>query len=254
MTTFAYTSDWHLEMLAHDNNAAGTLRASVVKNQSGADVLILAGDIIEARILTASKESTKYPIKRNTLKIFEELCKAYEKVLYVMGNHEHYRGTLQKTKGIIEDATDHLDNFVVLENEVIAINDVKVFGATFWTDLGGPVNEWFVQQQMNDYKLIKTLSPNYRKLRASDTVNEHINSSIKLKEFLESNKDQKMVVVTHHAPHYNMIHELYRTSTDNSLNHAYYSDQTKLMCAYDNLKAWVSGHTHATIHDSICGT
>ena len=69
-----------------------------------------------------------------------------------MGNHEHYRGTLEKTQSIFEQATAHIPNFTVLQNSTAEIGDVKVFGTTLWTDCGGPANEWFVQRGMNDYK------------------------------------------------------------------------------------------------------
>ena len=253
MTTIAYASDLHLELLAHDNDASGILRSALVSNNSGVDAFVLVGDIIEARILEVSKESTKYGHKKNTLKMFKALSEAYPKVFYILGNHEHYRGTLQKTKGIIEEHTGHLENFFALENDTAEVNDVKIFGATFWTDAGGPANEWFVQQGMNDYKLIKTSVPNYRKLRAKDTVREHMISHTALREFLRKNKEEKMVVFTHHAPHINMVHERYRYG-DDVLNHAYYTDQTELMAENDNLLAWISGHTHASIETEVFGT
>lgn len=254
MAKFAYASDLHLEFLAENNNAVGTLKAALTSDTEDADAFVLAGDIVEARLLAVSKDSTKYIHRKNTMKIFEALSEAYPKVLYIMGNHEHYRGKLEKSKSIIEEATAHLDNFYVLENDTIDVGDTKVFGATFWTDCGGPANEWFVQQGMNDYKLITTTRPNYRKLRASDTVREHAKSITMLREFLRKHQEEKVVVLTHHASHIGMIEEHYRNQTGNYINYAFYSDQTKLIAEHDNLLAWISGHTHARIRETVTNT
>ena len=173
MAKIAYVSDLHLEFLNENNYAAGMLRAVLTDNSDGADAIVLAGDIVEARLLVVPDDSTKVNIRDNTLQLFEELAKNYPQVFLIMGNHEHYRGTLEKTQSIFEQATAHIPNFTVLQNSTAEIGDVKVFGTTLWTDCGGPANEWFVQRGMNDYKLIKTSTPTYRKLRAADTVREH---------------------------------------------------------------------------------
>lgn len=254
MAKFAYASDLHLEFLNENNYAAGMLRTILADNSAGADALVLAGDIVEARLLAIPDDSTKVNIRDNTIKLFEAVAASYPQVFLIMGNHEHYRGTLEKTKAIFEAATAHLDNFRVLQNDTAEVGDTKVFGATYWTDCGGPANEWFVQRGMNDYKLIKTSSPTYRKLRAADTVREHSKSVTMLREFLRQNSAEKCAVLTHHAPHVGMIAPQYRNRPNDYIQHAFWSDQTGLMNEHDNLLLWVSGHTHARIRTQVGNT
>jgi Icc-related predicted phosphoesterase len=61
-------------------------------------------------------------------------------VIYVLGNHEYWtnRGAPVDMSVILNDIKDAAagSNVHVLENEFIVINDVRFFGATFWTNLG----------------------------------------------------------------------------------------------------------------------
>jgi len=254
MARIAYASDLHLEFMADDAVAMDTLRAILSDNTENADALALVGDIVEAKMLAVSKDSSKYKQSQAVMKMFEEIAANYPQVIFIMGNHEHYRGCFEKTKGIIERAVAHIPNFVVLENNEVVIGDTKVFGATFWTDAGGPSNEWFVQQGMNDYRLITSMVPNYRKLRVSDTVREHTRSLTILREWLRINTTEKVAVFTHHAPHIGMIDDHYRNNPSNYLNAGYYTDQSELMLDNDNLVLWISGHTHSIKKDRIGNT
>jgi len=254
MAKFAFASDLHLEFMAEDNDAMDALIQALAPNTENADAFVLAGDIIEARLLVLTADSSKYNMTQNALRLFEAIANNYPQVFYIMGNHEHYRGKLQKSKQLIEQAMSHVPNFRVLDNDVDQVGDVHVFGSTFWTDCGGPANEWFVQRGMNDYRLITTANPTYRKLRASDTVLEHSRSVTMLREFLRQKTDEKVAVFTHHAPHIGMIDAFYRNQTNNYLNYAFYSDQSKLIEAHDNLRLWISGHTHSRIRDKISNT
>lgn len=254
MAKFAFASDLHLEFLAENTIAMDTLRSVLAPNPENADAFVLAGDIIEARLLAVSDDSTKVEVRDGAFALFEDIAENYPQVFWILGNHEHYRGTLEKTKSIAEEATKHIPNFKILENDVDQVGDVKVFGATFWTDCGGPANEWFVQRGMNDYKLIKTSNPTYRKLGTRDTVREHARSVTMLREFLGQNTTEKVAVFTHHAPHLGMIAERYRNRPNDYIQHAFWSDQTGLMNEHDNLLLWVSGHTHARIRDKVGNT
>jgi predicted phosphodiesterase len=253
MAKIAYASDLHLEVLYDSKEAAQVLHDILTVNHNNCDAFVLAGDIIEARLLAASKESSKYEYRTLAIELFEGIATAYPQVFYIMGNHEHYHGTFEKSCDIIRNATGHIENFTVLENETATIKDVAVFGATFWTDAGGPANEWKIQQGMNDYRLITSSSPSYRKLRVSDTVKAHTRSLTILREFLRQNTAKKVAVFTHHAPHIGMIDAYYRTYAS-STNAAYYTDQSELMLDHDELLLWISGHTHSVTTDHIGNT
>ncbi|GEM69211.1 hypothetical protein SMI01S_28170 [Sphingobacterium mizutaii NBRC 14946 = DSM 11724] len=88
-------------------------------------------------------------------------------VLYVLGNHEYYKGsypkTLNKVKAIAENSNVHL-----LEDSFIDIDGIRFHGCTLWTDFsifGDPIEFGIIcQSAMNDYKMIRR-DPSYSKMR-----------------------------------------------------------------------------------------
>lgn len=104
---------------------------------SNADVIIIAGDL---NIGTKGIEWLKINVKDKP-------------VIYVLGNHEYYKGaypkTLDKIKELAKDTNIH-----VLEDSFIDIDDVRFHGCTLWTDFsifGNPVQYGMIcQPQMND--------------------------------------------------------------------------------------------------------
>jgi hypothetical protein len=77
----ALGSDLHLEFGAIE-----------LHNTETADVLILSGDILVAKHLNGvHHHDGRYR------KFFKECCERFPKVIYVLGNHEHYAHDVQKT-------------------------------------------------------------------------------------------------------------------------------------------------------------
>lgn len=83
----------------------------------GADVVILAGDI---NFGTKGIEWIKSTITDVP-------------VIYVLGNHEYYKGSYSKTLNAIRQSASDT-NVYVLENKAVVIDDVTFHGATLWTD------------------------------------------------------------------------------------------------------------------------
>ena len=71
-----------------------------------------------------------------------------------------------------------------------------------------------------------------------------------LAEQLDIPFDGKTVVVTHHAPHWNSVHEKYRGGRS-LINASFVSDLTDLMGKAD---LWIHGHTHASCDYRVSGT
>ena len=103
----------------------------------GGDVLIIAGDVCEARAATKEFHSTKLlyrlPGSFPCADFFEFECAKYKKVFYVLGNHEHYGGKFWKTKPELEKMMP--DNVTILENQCEEYEGVLFVGATLWTDM-----------------------------------------------------------------------------------------------------------------------
>jgi len=220
----------------------------------GGDVLIMAGDIIEAGVLRRADNARKDTFLADRFRrFFKEEMPKYRHVIYVMGNHEHYNNSYDDTADRIRRELPNNVHF--LEQESVQIDDVWFFGATFWTDMnkGNPTSMQIIKQSMNDFKIIKfghgvrvdtlygdsywtnTFSPAYAASVFKDTVG-------KLKEFLAEHKDDKVVVVSHHAPSSLSIDPVF--ADDHHMNGAYYSDLSELILDNPQIHTWVHGHMH----------
>lgn len=206
----------------------------------GGEILIMAGDVFDAAYFVSEKQED---IKSRYLRFIDKELSKYTKVLYVMGNHEHYGYKLVNT---LPTLNKHLpSNVHLLENETIKIDDVTFFGATFWTDFDkrNPVFMNAARRAMNDFHVIKNFSTTpytTGKLTPEYTVDMHLNSKRALMDtFSLLNSQDKLVVITHHAPSW--LSAVYR---HDPLNHVYASSQEEFILDNPNIRAWVHGHMH----------
>jgi Icc-related predicted phosphoesterase len=202
----------------------------------GADVVVLAGDI---NLGTKGIEWI-----RSTITDIP--------VIYVLGNHEYYKGTYPKTLYAIKNAATD-SNVHVLENNAVVIEDVTFHGATLWTDfalLGDPrLNGSICQGRMNDYKMIRR-DPSYSKLRSIDTYIIHQQSLKWLQSSLESSTTSKNIVVTHHAPSPKSIPADHK---EDVLSSAYASNLEPLILKYQP-QFWIHGHIHTPVKYAVGST
>jgi predicted phosphodiesterase len=220
----------------------------------GGDVLILSGDICEARHLKKDMYNPDMVLLPNEradqrpdrfYRFFEEECSKYREVVMVMGNHEHYGFQYQKTYPHI--AANLPDNIVLLENQTHTIDDVVFVGATLWTDMNkeDELTMWHMKSMMNDYKqvtMFNEVKNVYHRLTPEKTVADFYRSRDYIKTVVEGRYDQKFVVVTHHAPTKVSTHPRY--VNDTMMNGAYSSDLSKFILENPQIKLWTHGHTH----------
>lgn len=163
-------------------------------------------------------------------------------VIYVLGNHEYYKGSYPRTLHKIIDASAGT-NVHVLENTAVTLDGVTFHGATLWTDfelLGNArVNGSICQEKMNDYKMIRR-DPSYSKLRSIDTYHIHQSSMRWLEQSLESSATDKNIVVTHHAPSMQSVPLKYR---EDIVTSAYASNLDATILKY-RPAYWIHGHIH----------
>lgn len=195
----------------------------------GADLVILAGDI---NLGTKGIEWIKSTIKDVP-------------VIYVLGNHEYYKGSYPKTLNAIRSRASD-SNVHVLEDKAVVIGDITFHGATLWTDFAllgdSRLNGSICQGKMSDYKMIRR-DPSYSKLRSIDTYVMHQASLRWLRASLESSSTKKNIVVTHHAPSIKSIPEEFK---DDVLSSAYASNLEPLISEYQP-HYWIHGHIHHPI-------
>lgn len=203
-------------------------------------ILVLAGDIG-----LADKEHTLKPF-------LEDSCDRFRAVIMVMGNHEHYNYSVDKTQSKIRYFVER-DNFFILENESIEIDDVVFFGATLWTSMDNrsPLVEYNAQLWMNDYKKIR-IDQHKRKFVPSDSINMHNITKRHMQKFLSSCQDKKTVFVTHHAPSMKSVkHHRYNDVSD--LDFCYASDLFEWLQEQDSQPLlWIHGHVHES-YDYMMG-
>lgn len=211
----------------------------------GGDTLMLAGDVCVADMLRPERTDKSARVHRARYsQFFFEECAKYNRVFYVMGNHEHYSGVFDHTADILREFLQG-SNVRLLDDEFVDLDDnTRLFGGTFWTDYDK--KDYFCMRaaktNMNDHRVIKKLVASSQKtflFHPEDAVEEHYRSLQKLKDGLVSEK--RTVVMTHHAPHFYSIAEEYKNSNTNG---AYYSDQEKLMLDHPHIVAWLHGHVH----------
>ena len=194
-------------------------------------ILIIAGDAGEQT--TACEAISGY-------------CDRFREVIYVMGNHEYYHGSMVYTVDKIKAAADK-PNLHVLDGQEFVTDKLVIIGATLWTDMfgGDPFSEWHSLQAMNDYRAIHTGSkeePYKRRLQPVDTMaihRQHLDF-IKMRVAYWKDSGKKIVVVTHHAPSAQSVAPQFISSPLNCNFHSnldeYIMDQP--------ISLWVHGHMH----------
>jgi predicted phosphodiesterase len=223
----------------------------------GGDVLILSGDICEAKRIKKTMYDPNMVILEHERKdrradryyrFFEEECSKYNNVIYVMGNHEHYGNRYDKTYAMIKEQMPA--NVHLLEKESIEIDGVLFLGATLWTDMNkhDTLTLYHMKSMMNDYKQItmfNAVKNVYHKLTPEYTSQEHVKTKELFKFFLEENRAKKnlpVIVCTHHAPSKASTHDYYKNDT--IMNGAYSSDLSEFILDNPEIKLWTHGHTH----------
>lgn len=223
-------SDLHLEFSSIEINNVG-----------GTDVLVLSGDICVADYLTRKSPSPYSVIGDRFREFFDQVSFQFPRVYYILGNHEHYRGSFEDTTIIIRRELP--DNVILLNNEFDDYQGYRFIGGTLWTDFNknDPIATLTVENGLNDYHLIKK---RYRKLRGIDTYREHK----KFLEFIHENVISNTVVLGHHAPSWKSVSPQYANRSNFYLNSGYVSALEPFIMDHPDIKLWTHGHVHSS-HD-----
>lgn len=225
-----------IRFLSDVHNEMGLFDLKEIPNEKNM-VCVLAGDI--------GLSEKEYTFRDFVL----EMAERHRRVIYIPGNHEFYKGCSPYSTKKLVDLFELVPNIDVGDNLYVTIDDVLFIGATLWADCegGNALSMMDCESLMNDFRLVRT-GTNYdlryeRKFRALDMIAEHR----KQKEFvfnsIKTGKESgytKICVITHHAPSYESINEMYKTD---KCNGAYASNLD-----YAILEAepdiWIHGHMH----------
>lgn len=215
-----YFSDLHLEFF--DINALPIIKAT-------APILCLCGDI-------------GYPDSKIYSKFLIELHNnpEFEKIFIIAGNHEYYNEDMsineinEKIKKIISD--NNLSKISFLNNSCEKYKNYLFIGSVLWSYISRP------QFLTNDFNKICDMTvEKYNSL--------HKESVDYLKNQIENNKNENIIILTHFLPSYTLIDEKYNSYS--KYNQCFASNNDDLIKS--PIKLWIYGHTHLPKESIING-
>lgn len=231
-------------------------------NDSGADVLILSGDIcIASDIVQRDPYNTMGEEYRSNRfhAFFQRCCARFPHVIFIVGNHEHYHGDFAKTIPHFRDVLNYLPNLHILEKETFVLDDVTFIGGTLWTDMNKreirTLHE--ISRMMNDFRCVdnSAKSSDQRgwnpRFTTTDAADDHDAMLEFIRTTVESNPAGRYVVVGHHAPSRLSTHPRYQYQ--HIMNGGYSSELDNFILDRPQIKLWTHGHTHEDFDYMIGG-
>ena len=222
-------------------------------NDSGADVLILGGDIcVGADMAQRDPYNTMGEHYRSNRfhAFFERCCERFPHVIFIVGNHEHYHGDFAKTVPHFKDVLRYLPNLHILEKETFVLDDITFIGGTLWTDMNKrsvrTLHE--ISRMMNDFRCIDHSAKlaDERgwggRFTTTDAANDHDAMLAFVRTTVEANPAGRYVVVGHHAPSRLSTHPRY--AHEAIMNGGYSSELDDFILDHPQIKLWTHGHTH----------
>lgn len=227
----AYGSDLHHEFW-------NRFDAEPCSFMADADVLVIAGDAGVG--LTPIKE------------IHERYADKVSRILYLPGNHEYYRQSMQKLDASLAETCGELGIILLQPGTVHVEGGTRFLGATLWTDYryGGDLtlNMLNAESGLNDHRAIKIDRSPWRFL-PKHAAERHARDLQWIMENVASPHKGPTVVVSHHAPHHNSIAPEHVVS---NLNACYVSDILEKKPP-GPIDLWIHGHTHAACDYAVNG-
>lgn len=211
------------------------------------DAVVVAGDVGErlaARVLPWLRAAFPGP----------------HPVLYVPGNHDFYRTTLQREIAAARAVAAELGLHLLAEGERVVIGNTRFVGATLWTDYAvkpearahAMAAAQDRQTGMNDHRRIKAVvEGGINAFRPSQAARLHAAQRAAIETALAEPFEGASVVVTHHAPH---PRSLTTGAWREVLDAAYASDLTPILEGPQAPALWIHGHVHASSDYRVGGT
>jgi Icc-related predicted phosphoesterase len=236
---------WHLTDLHLD---FGKLK---IINYPEADVVVLNGDISH---------------KMGAWIFIEKLLAKNYKVIFILGNHEYHNVSKKNILTMLEieqkwkDKESKYENFHVLINETLIIDNYRFIGATLWTDFNKASNKTMVDfdTEMTDsisiyksYKGTKYSRKGGININSKDILNIHYESKLFLEKELKKDFKGFTVVLTHHAPSFKSISDKYK---EDSVSNGSFASDLEDIIKENKIDIWFHGHVHHSLNYLLYGT
>ena len=215
-----YYSDLHLEF---PDNKEYILNNPI---EPIADILILAGDIVPFKIIDNHQD------------FFNHISRNFKTTYWMPGNHEYYYYNVDSSRFL---DTKIRENIFLVNNCIKEISGVNIIFSTLWSNISES-KRWLIQQSLSDFKVIKY---NDHLFNVDDYNSLHKESLEFIQNALNETSDNKMVVVTHHAPTFVNYPEKY---VDSKINEAFASNLTELI-EDNSIDFWIYGHHHSNVNE-----
>jgi uncharacterized protein YdhG (YjbR/CyaY superfamily) len=212
---------------------------------------------------------------------FAQVSKEFAKVIYILGNHEHYNGDVAHSYSILKQHLSLYPSIQVMEKEAVEIGDVTFVCATLWTNMNDedPVTLHAVKDMMNDFhnvknslRMLQRKVPLYddgkynvdrkvigfkykeevSKFSPEDSVEDHKRAMDYINHVVMNDETKKYVVVTHHTPSWQSC--LPKWQGDRILNGAFHTELGDYIAYRPQIKLWIHGHTHDEFDYEIATT
>ena len=216
-----YCSDLHLEFPENKNY----LLQNPIK--PGADILILAGDIVPFAIMDEHQD------------FFDYISEHFKTTFWIPGNHEYYYYNITEKSGVLEEQIR--GNIFLVNNCVKEISGVNLIFSTLWSNIS-PSRQWLIQESLSDFKVIKYKD---RLFNPYDYNMLHQESLAFIKKAKQETANEKTIVVTHHAPTFINYPEKY---ADSKINEAFASN-LDFIIENNTIDYWIYGHHHCNVGD-----
>jgi predicted phosphodiesterase len=192
----AYASDLHFEF-----------EPLILDDVEPADVLILAGDILNVSRFKRITESTRTSDSDDITNFFDTVTAKFKHVLMVMGNHEYYGSDINEATNTLKELLPY-KNFHILNGEYIIIDNNLFVGGTLWTDFNNedPFTIMRAPTLINDYRVIFN---GENRVSVADILERH-KHFVKWLEQIDKAGYDNNILITHHSPSMATIADHYK--------------------------------------------
>lgn len=210
-----------------------------VRPVADADVIVCAGDVGEGLGSSLRWLRTRFPD---------------HPIVFVAGNHEHYREYYPEGVDVGRRAAADLD-IAFLENDVAIVAGIEFVGTSLWTDYRASGSHRQVetmlaaQRGLLDHSLIRSSANVTGRFTPEEALAAHGQARTFLERSLAEPPSLPRVVITHHCPDLGGIHPRF---AGDPLNAAFVSDLGDLV-AGSKASCWIHGHVHHSRSDEIAG-
>jgi len=171
------------------------------------------------------------------------LSRSFKKTFVIPGNHEYYQKdkTIEEVNRYLEAYFAQYHNISFLNNRCERYESYLFIGTVLWTKVTDPTH------YINDTKQIPGLT-----LSRYNQIN--VACVQFLQETMANENPDKCIIITHHMPSKQLIHEKYNTPDMEPYQQWFYCEMNDFIESYkDKIKAWIYGHTHTPTESIIHG-